>query len=145
MRAFLSIVLLPIVVVFAVAFFSIEVASGQDTARYTKVAGQLAAVINAGDYAYIQTKFKKRMDAALPLDKTSEFFQGLTQQMGKIQKFGKPQPDGEAIVFPTECEKGALDMQIALDSRGLIAGLLFKPHVATKPAPEKHETQLSLP
>src|SRR5436190_7616340 len=87
------------------------------------------------------------MDAALPLDKSSECFKGLTQQMGKIQKFGKPQPDadGEAMVFPTEFEKGTLDMQIALDSRGLIAGLSFKPHVATKPAPEKHQTQLSLP
>src|SRR5947207_6906 len=145
MRTFLPIVLLPIVVVLAVAFFSIEVASGQDTDRYKKVANQLVELINAGDYAGIQTKFNKEMDAALPLDKSSEFFNGLTQQMGKIQKFGKPQPDGETMVFPTEFEKGALDMQIALDSRGLIAGLSFKPHVATKPAPEKHETQLSLP
>ena len=36
-------------------------------------------------------------------------------------------------------------MQIVLDGRGLIAGLSFKPHVATRPAPEKHQTQLSLP
>src|SRR5437667_347747 len=142
MRALLPIVLLPIVVVFAVAFFSIEVASGQDADRYKKVASQLVELINAGDYAGIQTKFNKKMDAALPLDKSSEFFKGLTQQMGKIQKLGEPQPnaDGEAMVFPAKFENGPLDMQIALDSRGLIAGLSFKPHVATKPAPEKHET-----
>jgi murein DD-endopeptidase MepM/ murein hydrolase activator NlpD len=36
-------------------------------------------------------------------------------------------------------------MQIALDGRGRIAGLLFQPHVATKPAPERHQTQLTLP
>jgi hypothetical protein len=51
--------------------------------------------------------------------------------VGKIQKLGKAQPVGEAMVIPTEFEKGALDMQIALDGRGLIAGLNFKPHVAT--------------
>src|SRR5438477_178057 len=130
MRAFLPIVLLPIVVAFAVAFFSIEVASGQDADRYTKAASQLKDLINAGDYAGIQTKFNKEMDAALPLDKSSEFFKGLAQQVGKIQKLGKPQPVGEAMVFPTEFEKDTLDMQITLDDRGLIAGLTFTPHVA---------------
>jgi len=125
MRAFL-----PIFAVFAVVFFCTEAASGQETNRYTKVANQLKELINAGDYAGIQTNFNKEMDAALPLDKSSEFFKGLTQQMGKIQKLGKAQPDGEAMVFPTEFEKDTLDMEIALDSRGLIAGLEFKPHVA---------------
>ena len=94
MRAFLPIVLLPIVVVFAVAFSSIEVASGQDADRYKKVASQLVELINAGDYAGIQANFNKNMDAALPLDKSSAFFKGLTQQMGKIQKLGEPKPDG---------------------------------------------------
>jgi hypothetical protein len=86
-------------------------------------------LINAGDYAGIQTNFNKEMGAVLPLDKSSEFFKGLKQQMGKIQKFGKPQPVGEAMVLPTEFEKDTLDMQIALDGRGLIAGLSFSPHV----------------
>src|SRR5437660_12321500 len=113
MRAFL-----PIVVVFAVAFFSIEVASGQGTDRSTKVANRLVELINAGDYAGIQTNFNKEMDAALPLDKSSAFFTGLTQQMGNIQKLGKPRAVGEAMVYVAEFEKGALDMQIALDSRG---------------------------
>src|SRR5437773_1440236 len=113
--------------------------------RYTKAANQLKELINAGDYAGIQTKFNKEMGAALPLDKSSEFFKGLTQQVGKIQKLGEPQPVGGAMVFPAKFENGTLDMQIALDRRGLIAGLLFQPHVATKPAPEKHETQLLLP
>src|SRR5205814_1972672 len=97
--------------------------------RYTKVANLLKELINAGDYAGIQSKFNNEMGVALPPDKSSEFFKGLTQPMGKVQKPGRPQPDGEAMVFPTEFEKGTLDMQIALDSRGLIAGLTFTPHV----------------
>ena len=129
MRAFMPIVVLPIVVVFALAFFSIEVAYGQDTDRYKKVASQLVELINAGDYAGLQTKFNKTMDAALPLDKSRAFFDGLTQQMGEIQKLGEPQPVGGAMVFPAKFEKGTLDMQIALDGRGLIAGLTFTPHV----------------
>ena len=90
--------------------------------RYTKVANQLKELINAGDYAGIQAKFNKEMGASLPLDKSSEFFIGLTQQVGKIQKLGQPQAVGEAMVFPTDFEKGTLDMEIALDGRGLIAG-----------------------
>src|SRR5438876_967291 len=66
--------------------------------RYTKVANQLVKLINAGDYAGIQTKFNKEMGAALPLDKSSAFFNGLTQQVGKIQKLGKTQPVGVAMV-----------------------------------------------
>jgi len=48
-----------------------------------------------------------------------------------------------AKVFPAKFEKGTFDMQIVLDGRGLIAGLTFKPHAATKPEPEKHQAQLS--
>src|SRR5437667_305177 len=127
MRAFL-----PIFAVLAAALFSTEAASGQGTDRYTKMANQLVELINAGDYAGIQTNFNKNMDTALPLDKSSEFFKGLTQQVGKIQKLGEPQDYGEAMVFPAKFEKDTLDMQIALDSRGLIAGLEFKPRAATK-------------
>src|SRR6266581_3947243 len=138
MRAFL-----PIFAVLAAVFFSTEAASGQETNRYTRVAKQLVELINAGDYAGIQTNFNKQMDTALPLDKSSEFFNGLKQQAGKIQKLGKPQLVGEAMVFPTEFEKDTLDMQIALDGHGLIAGLTFTPHVVAKPEPEKHQAQLS--
>src|SRR2546427_210052 len=124
MRAFL-----PIFAVFPAVLFSTEAASGQGTDRYTKGANQLDKLINAGDYAGIQSKFNKEMGAALPLDKSSEFFNGLKQQVGKIQKLGKPQLVGEAMVFPTEFEKDTLDMQIALDGRGLTGGLTFTPHV----------------
>jgi hypothetical protein len=124
---------LPIVAIFASVFFLMGAAWGQGTDRYTKMANQLVELINAGDYAGIQTNFNERMDAALPLDKSSEFFKGLMQQVGKIQKLGEPQFVGGWMVFPAKFENGTLDMQIALDGRGLIAGLVFKPHAATEP------------
>src|SRR3954470_5121006 len=107
MRAFL-----PIFTLLALSLFSIEAAFGQGTDAYMKVANQLVELINAGDYAGIQSHFNKEMGAALPLDKSSAFFRGLTQQMGKIQKLGEPQPAGAAVVFPAKFEKGTLDMQI---------------------------------
>lgn len=97
---------LPIFLVFAAALFSTGAARGQGTDRYTKVANQLVELINAGDYARIQTNFNKRMDAALPLDKSSAFFNRLMQQVGKIQKLGEPQPVGGWTVFPAKFEKG---------------------------------------
>jgi len=136
---------LPIFAVFAGVLFSTEAALGQETDRYTKVARQLVELINAGDYAGIQTNLTREMDAALPVDKSSGFFKRLRQQMGTIQKLGNPQSAGEAMVFPAEFEKGTLDMQLTLDSHGLIAGLNFTPHVAREPAPEKRQTQLSPP
>jgi hypothetical protein len=138
MRAFL-----PIFAAFAAAFFSAEAASGQETNRITKVANRLVELINLGDYAGIQTNFNQAMDAALPLDKSSAFFSRLTQQAGKIQKLGEPQPVGSAMVFPAKFEKGTFDMQIALDGRGLIAGLLFKPHVATQSSQADRYTKVA--
>ena len=137
MRAFL-----PILAIFAAALFPTGPASGQETNRYTKVANQLVELINAGDYAGIQAKFNKEMDAALPLDKSSAFFRSLTQRAGKIRELGEPQSVGEVMVYPAKFEKGTFDMRIALDSHGLIAGLLFKPHAATTADPEKHQAQL---
>jgi hypothetical protein len=134
---------LPIFAVLAAALLSAEAAPEQGADRYTKVANQLKELINAGDYAAIQTNFNKTMDAALPLDKSSAFFKGLAQRAGKIQKLGEPRPAGGGMVFPAKFERDTLDMQITLDNRGLIAGLLFKPQAATKPEPEKQPTQLS--
>jgi hypothetical protein len=139
MRSSLPIVLIPA----ALLFFTESAWGGTD--RYATAANDLVKLINAGDYAGIQAKFNQEMDAALPLDKSSAFFRELTQQMGTIQKLGEPQPVGQAVVFPTKFKKGTLDMQIVLDSRGLIAGLSFRPHVATKLVPQKLRTQLSLP
>ena len=129
----------------AATAFSVDLVTAQETDPPTKLANQLVELINQGDYAGIQAKFNKTMDAALPLDQSSVFFKGLTQQMGRIKRLGKGRAGGGATVFPTEFEKGMLDLQIVLDNRGQIAGLVFKPHVAVKPAPEMHQTPLSLP
>ncbi len=112
----------------------------------TKIAKQLIELINAADYSGVEKLFNKDMSEALPLDKSTEFFTGLTSQYGKLQKLDQPKRGAEETVFPVHCEQGMLDMTLALDDENKIAGLYFKPHaVASKPAPKKHVTELSLP
>jgi len=89
MRKRFSATLLSIVLVGFVAK-----ALAQDTDTYAKVAKRLVELINAADYDGVQGMYSKEMDAALPLKKSSAFFKGLTQQAGKIRKFGEPRPAG---------------------------------------------------
>ena len=95
----------------------------------TQVAKRLVELINAADYFGIEILFNKEMSQALPFEKATEFFRGLNDQAGKIQTLGKPEPDSEGMVFTANCERGVLDMTLALDERSKIAGLLFKPHL----------------
>jgi len=113
---------------------------------YAKVANRLVELINASNYSGVENLFNKEMSQALPLEKATEFFAGLNEQVGKIQKLGEPKGNGEAMVFPVHCERGMLDMTLALDDENKIAGLYFKPHAAaSEAAPTKHLTELSLP
>jgi murein DD-endopeptidase MepM/ murein hydrolase activator NlpD len=118
---------------------------GQEAERYTKVANQLVEAINTADYQRIQAMYNKRMDAALPLAKSSDFFKGLTRQYGKLKSLGPARLTPQGTIFPAQFERGSLDMTVVLDSHDKISGLWFRPPTSAKPAPEKHKTQLSLP
>jgi hypothetical protein len=136
---------LPIVFVL---FGLTALAAGQeaDMARFEKVMTSLVGAINEFDYPGIRKDFAQVMLDGLPVKESQAFFSGLVMQYGKIQKFDKPRigSSGEAI-FVTQCERGVLDVTISLDESNKINGLLFLPHVADIPVPEKMETPLSLP
>ncbi|MSU58964.1 MAG: DUF3887 domain-containing protein [Pedosphaera sp.] len=125
--------------------FPLQLLPAQDIEHHTKVAKRLVELINAADHDGIQKLFSPEMSATLPLDKSTAFFQGLAAQLGKIDSLGEPRPGGGAVTFPAKFEHGELDLQLALNGRDEIAGLYFKPCAPVKPAPEKHQTQLSLP
>lgn len=121
-------------------------AAGQDIARSTTVANHLVELINAADYKGIQGTFDTGMHKAMPLEQTATFFKKLSTDLGKIQKLGEPIPaPQQAVIFPAHFERGILDITLVLNERNQISGLWFKPHVAGKPAPNKHKTELSLP
>src|SRR6185436_9753140 len=106
--------LIPAVLIFALTI-SFQNIFAQDTDSYTKVANHLVELINAGDYSGVENLFNKDMSKALPLEKATEFFTGLAGKVGKIQKLDEPKRKAGWTVFPAHCERGLLDMSLALD------------------------------
>jgi Peptidase family M23/Protein of unknown function (DUF3887) len=136
---------IPAVLVFLLAIL-LQNVFAQDMESYTKVANRLVELINAADYSGVEHLFDKDMSRALPLEKATEFFTGLTGQVGRIQKLDEPGHSAGWTVFAVHCERGMLDMSLALDDENRIAGLYFKPHAASpEAAPKKQLTKLSLP
>ena len=128
--------------------FSVVLAQAQEPAadRFEKVMNRMVKAINDANYSEIQKDFAQVMLDFLPLEKSKPFFQGLSAQYGKIQKLDKPRlnPPYEAT-FVAKCERGTLDIKLNLDDSDKINGLLFLPHKADIPTPEKNRTKLSLP
>src|SRR6185436_6112435 len=92
-RAFLS----------ALILFSAATIPAQETNRHTKIADQVVTFINAGDCPAIEGLFNDTMRQALPLEKATPFFKGLTARFGKIQKLDAPVSKGGWMVLLAHC------------------------------------------
>ncbi len=126
--------------------FVVSLVAAADSERFGKVVNRMVKAINEGDYVRIGSDFDQTMEDFFPLEKREPFFKNLSAQYGKINRLDKPrlvQP-GQAI-FVANFERGKLDIQVWLDEKDKIIGLLFLPHTADIPVPEKHQTKLSLP
>src|SRR5437660_1247411 len=121
--------LISAVLVFALTILSQNIFA-QDAESYTKVANRLVELVNAADYSGVENLLNKEMSEALPLDKATEFFAGITGRFGEIQKVDAPRRNGDWTVFPAHGQRGMMDMSLALDADGKISGLLFRPHAA---------------
>lgn len=124
----------------------IAVAGQPDISRYQACADRLAKAIKAADYEAVEREYNDQMRAALPLEKTREFFNGLTAQVGKLREFGAPRWEQDGLaVFPATFDKATLDMKLSLDDNGRIAGLLFVPHeekhASLRPRAAGHESR----
>ncbi len=126
--------------------FVVSLVAAADSERFGKVVNRMVKAINEGDYARIGSDFDRTMEDFFPLEKREPFFKNLSAQYGKIIRLDKPrlvQP-GQAI-FVANFERGKLDIKVWLDEKDKIIGLMFLPHTADIPVPEKHQTKLSLP
>jgi hypothetical protein len=102
-------------IVASVFLFFVLNAFGQDAEVYGKTVNRLVELVNAADYSGLENLFDKEMSKALPLEKAKEFFTGPTEQVGKLQKLDEPKPIPSGLVFPAHCERGGLDMTLALN------------------------------
>src|SRR5205807_1570041 len=94
-------------------------------------------LINAADYSGVENLLNKEMSNRLPLKTATVFFAGMTAQFGKIQKLDPPTRTAGWTVFPTHFERGLIDLSLALDREGKIAGVKFEP----RPAPSEAASQ----
>ncbi|HJX27094.1 MAG TPA: DUF3887 domain-containing protein, partial [Thermoanaerobaculia bacterium] len=95
------------------------------TARATAL---LEAMVR-GDFAGATRHFDATMKKELPPEKLQEIWKGLIGQAGPFQRQAgtRTQTQGpHRLVFvTTEFEKIRLDMQVAFDAQGQVAGLFF--------------------
>jgi len=114
--------------------------------RFEKVAGRMAEALNQADYKAARQDFARVMHEALPPVKANEFFKNLMVEYGRIRRLGSVHlvPPRHAVI-PAYCRRGVMDIKIVLDDEDKIIGLWFTPHRLRFPAPEEHETPLSLP
>ena len=119
--------------------------NAQDKVRRT--AEMVVAAYNSKDYARIEKEFNAQMSAAVPSAQLKGFLDETRVGLGKIMKLGAPNfVAPTAAVFPTEFERGKLDLLVAVDADGKIAGLRLTPTQAPKPKnTSRNQTKLGLP
>ena len=121
---------------------------GSEGELYRKAAQQFETHYNNSDYNGIFELYGVGMKTALPLEKSTEFFEGLFNQVGKITKreFSRYEK-GSYAVYKTTFEKAVLGLNISVDKEGKINGLFIKPfeEKADIPTSERNKTKLILP
>ncbi|MDQ6787381.1 MAG: peptidoglycan DD-metalloendopeptidase family protein [Acidobacteriota bacterium] len=132
---------------FLLALLSLPVFAQSNQGKVQQTAEMFVAAYNAKDYARIEKEFNAEMSAAISSDKLKEFLDETRNQLGKIVKIETPNfLAPTAAVFPAEFERGRMDLLVALDAEGKIAGLRIAPPPAPRqPNTLRNQTKLALP
>ncbi len=129
---------------FSLLLLTAGTAVGQEnTEQFERVTQQLVEAINAQDYQAIRKDFNQAMLDDLTLEKSRQFFSGLVNHFGTIEKLDPSRltAPNQAVIY-AHCAGRDLDITVVLDEHNKIAGLTFLPAV---PVPEKLTTSLRLP
>jgi len=101
---------------------------------------------NSDNYEAIFSYFSNEMKSALPLDKTSEFLEGLRMQVGKITKMQFVKYEQSYASYKTNFERGLFAINISIDNNSKINGLFVEPFKESNlPKMERNTTKLILP
>lgn len=113
---------------------------------HLRAAKQLFELAAAGDYRGMDALFDGPMSKAFPMEKRKELFEGLRAEHGPLRSLDAPHKvHPQFALVPARFERGVLDLKIALDGRGRIAGLYFQPHAAPLTAPPSNLVPLRAP
>lgn len=117
----------------------------KDTDR--KVSSEFEKYYNSNEYQKLFDLFSTEMKSFLPIEKTTDFVNGLKTQAGKIEKreFIKYE-NGTYASYKTNFERALFSVNISLDKNGKINGLFVKPFKEINlPKLERNKTDLILP
>jgi len=136
------ILLLNLLVLMAI---SVSGQSAQDKVRQT--AELFVAAYNSTDYARIEKEFNAQMSAAISSAQLKQFVDETHKGLGEIGKLGTPNfVAPSAAVFPAEFKGGKMNLLIAVDAQGKIAGLRISPPDAPKAKnTSRSQTKFALP
>ncbi|GGG97740.1 peptidase M23 [Polaribacter pacificus] len=133
-----------IIILFIIPFFTFAQSEKQAS---KKIASEFKKFYNLEAYQEVFNLFSPEMKAALPLDKTNEFFKGIKSQAGKIKhlEFIK-YINGSFASYKTDFENGFFSIDISVDSSYKINGFMVKPYKEnTHPKLVRNTSKLILP
>jgi hypothetical protein len=115
--------------------FALADAPAERSARLVQQARQIVTEIDKGQYDKVEARFDKTMADALPLDKLTTTSKEIFQQAGTLKSIGEATTSEKQsyfiVVLPCEFANMPLDAQVVFDTDDKIAGMYFRPRVAT--------------
>jgi hypothetical protein len=120
-----------LIVISAVLFFNIQVASAAEEDTPEILAGQFVDLLAKEDFASAVKWFDAKMTSALPESSLKQTWLSVTGQAGKFKKQVKTKTEKiqqyEKVSVTCEFEKATLDVQVVFDSQKRVAGLFIVP------------------
>ncbi|QNM86965.1 peptidoglycan DD-metalloendopeptidase family protein [Polaribacter pectinis] len=114
---------------------------------YKRISAEFEEYYNSNDYQKVFDLFSTDMKSFLPIEKTTDFVNGLKTQAGKIKKreFVKYEK-GTYASYKTNFERALFSINLSLDKNSKINGLFVKPFKESNlPKLERNTTELILP
>ncbi len=133
---------------FFIGLFTLASCDGQkETGHKVALVDQLLGYYNREHYDSIFYLFSPEMQAALPIDKTNEFFSSMQTESGRIIKHEYIDKKEGFDRYRADFIKGIYWLSIAQDTKNRISGLYFRAYDGpmVNPVMIRNSTKLSLP
>ncbi|WP_316762235.1 DUF3887 domain-containing protein [Pedobacter aquatilis] len=134
---------LSIIIIISISNF----AFAQKESPSNKVAAEMLSILyNKTDFKGVFEAFSPSMQAAMPLEKATDFFSRLMGQAGRINQMEFISYEKGYALYNTDFEKASLLVSISIDAQSKINGLSVRPMEPSGPALKaRTSTLLSLP